>query len=70
LEGDPLPRSGAVYVGFDPTADSLHTGNLLAIASLIHCQRHGCQPIAVVGRTGRGGTRTKGKGVWEGKGIN
>ena len=46
-----LPKSSAVYVGFDPTADSLHTGNLLAIAALIHCQSHGCQPIAIVSTT-------------------
>ena len=37
-----------IYCGFDPTADSLHIGNLLAIIALIHCQRAGHQPIAVV----------------------
>ena len=37
-----------VYVGFDPTADSLHIGNLLAILSLLHFRSHGYKPIAVV----------------------
>ena len=37
-----------VYCGFDPTADSLHVGNLLAIIALIHCQRARHEPIAVV----------------------
>ncbi|KAK3586093.1 hypothetical protein CHS0354_033214 [Potamilus streckersoni] len=39
----------AVYCGFDPTANSLHVGNLLTIIALIHCQRAGHSPIAVVG---------------------
>ena len=38
----------SVYVGFDPTADSLHTGNLVTITALIHFQRAGYQPLAVV----------------------
>ena len=38
----------AVYVGFDPTADSLHTGNLMAIMALLHFRHAGYQPIAVV----------------------
>ncbi|XP_045212401.2 tyrosine--tRNA ligase, mitochondrial-like [Mercenaria mercenaria] len=38
-----------IYCGFDPTAESLHIGNLVAIIALIHCQRAGHQPIAVVG---------------------
>lgn len=38
-----------VYCGFDPTAASLHIGNLLAIISLIHCQRGGHNPICVIG---------------------
>ena len=37
-----------MYVGFDPTADSLHVGNLLAILALLHFKRAGYQPIAVV----------------------
>src|SRR4030066_506847 len=37
------------YIGFDPTASSFHVGNLIAIMSLAHMQRHGHQPIALVG---------------------
>lgn len=37
------------YIGFDPTADSLHVGNLLPIMALMHMQRHGHRPIAVLG---------------------
>lgn len=38
-----------VYSGFDPTADSLHIGNLLVIMALLHCQRAGHSVIALVG---------------------
>uniref|UniRef100_A0A182N144 Tyrosine--tRNA ligase n=1 Tax=Anopheles dirus TaxID=7168 RepID=A0A182N144_9DIPT len=38
-----------VYAGFDPTADSLHVGNLLVLVGLLHTQRAGHQPIALVG---------------------
>ncbi len=37
------------YVGFDPTADSLHIGNLVPIMLLVHLQRAGHKPIALVG---------------------
>lgn len=37
------------YVGFDPTADSLHVGSLVPIILLMHLQRHGHKPIALVG---------------------
>ncbi|MCC6905722.1 MAG: tyrosine--tRNA ligase [Anaerolineae bacterium] len=37
------------YIGFDPTADSLHVGSLLPIMVLAHLQRHGHTPIALVG---------------------
>ena len=37
------------YVGFDPTADSLHVGHLLPIMAMAHLQRAGHRPIAVVG---------------------
>ena len=39
----------ACYAGFDPTADSLHVGNYVPIRGLMSAQRHGIQPIAVVG---------------------
>ncbi|XP_041788067.1 tyrosine--tRNA ligase, mitochondrial [Anopheles merus] len=38
-----------VYAGFDPTANSLHVGNLLVLIGLLHTQRAGHQPIALVG---------------------
>ena len=37
------------YVGFDPTADSLHIGSLIPIVLLVHFQRFGHKPIALVG---------------------
>nr|WP_262916376.1 tyrosine--tRNA ligase [Aestuariivivens sediminis] len=39
----------SAYVGFDPTADSLHIGNLVPIMLLAHYQRCGHQPIALIG---------------------
>ena len=39
----------ACYIGFDPTASSLHIGSLVPIMSLAHMQRHGHRPIALVG---------------------
>jgi len=41
--------SRAVYAGFDPTADSLHIGNLLILLGLIHCQRDGHKVIVLLG---------------------
>src|ERR1035437_7849286 len=37
------------YIGFDPTASSLHAGNLLTIMGLVRLQRYGHTPIAVPG---------------------
>ena len=37
------------YIGFDPTASSLHVGSLVPIMSLAHVQRQGHRPIALVG---------------------
>src|SRR6201996_1436381 len=39
----------AGYIGFDPTADSLHVGSLAQIMTLIHFQRAGHKPYALVG---------------------
>ncbi|MEO6819278.1 MAG: tyrosine--tRNA ligase [Ginsengibacter sp.] len=39
----------AAYVGFDPTADSLHIGSLIPIIILVHLQKKGHKPIALVG---------------------
>jgi tyrosyl-tRNA synthetase len=37
------------YIGFDPTSDSLHIGSLVPIIILVHLQKHGHRPIALVG---------------------
>ncbi|MFM6926637.1 MAG: tyrosine--tRNA ligase [Ferruginibacter sp.] len=37
------------YIGFDPTADSLHIGSLVPIILLVHLQKAGHKPIALVG---------------------
>ncbi len=45
-----LNRGGAAfYIGFDPTASSLHIGSLKQIMIMAQFQRHGHQPIALVG---------------------
>jgi tyrosyl-tRNA synthetase len=45
LDGGPL----SAYIGFDPTASSLHVGNLVPIMTLVHLQRFGHRPVALVG---------------------
>ena len=44
-----LASPAACYIGFDPTADSLHVGSLVPIMALVHMQRHGHRPIVLVG---------------------
>jgi tyrosyl-tRNA synthetase len=44
-----LEEMRSAYVGFDPTADSLHIGNLVPIMLLAHYQRCGHKPVALVG---------------------
>jgi tyrosyl-tRNA synthetase len=44
-----LRQPVACYIGFDPTASSLHVGSLVPIMALAHMQRHGHRPIALVG---------------------
>ena len=39
------------YIGFDPTADSLHIGNLVQIMTLVHFQKCGHKPIILIGGT-------------------
>lgn len=39
----------AAYIGFDPTADSLHIGSLVPILLLVHLQKAGHKPFALVG---------------------
>src|SRR6266568_1105946 len=50
-----------MYVGFDPTADSLHLGSLIPVMALAHAQRHGHRPLVLVG----GGTGLIGDPVWK-----
>ena len=45
LAGGPI----TAYIGFDPTAPSLHVGSLLTVMGLARLQRHGHRPIALVG---------------------
>ena len=42
-------KTASCYIGFDPTADSLHVGSLVPIMSLAHMQKCGHRPIALVG---------------------
>ncbi len=42
-------REITCYIGFDPTATSLHIGSLVPIMALAHMQRHGHKPIALIG---------------------
>jgi tyrosyl-tRNA synthetase len=42
-------KDASCYVGFDPTASSLHIGHLLPIMALAHMQKYGLRPIALVG---------------------
>ncbi len=44
-----LSKPCACYIGFDPSADSLHVGSLVPIMALAHMQRHGHRPIVLVG---------------------
>lgn len=44
-----LENPSTCYIGFDPTASSLHVGSLLPIMSLAHMQRCGHRPVALVG---------------------
>ncbi len=44
-----LPKGAGVYIGFDPTANSLHLGNYIQIAILQKFQKAGFNPIAVLG---------------------
>ena len=39
----------SVYCGFDPSAPSLHVGNLVPVMGLVHLQRFGHRPVALVG---------------------
>ncbi|MEO8100661.1 MAG: tyrosine--tRNA ligase [Acidobacteriota bacterium] len=49
VEGFLAESRRTMYVGFDPTADSLHLGSLIPVMALAHAQRHGHRPLALVG---------------------
>ena len=44
-----LKEATSVYIGFDPTSDSLHIGSLVPIILLVHLKNFGHRPIALVG---------------------
>jgi tyrosyl-tRNA synthetase len=44
-----LKEMTSAYIGYDPTSDSLHIGNLASIMMLVHLQRSGHKPFALVG---------------------
>lgn len=44
-----MKKMSAGYIGFDPTADSLHVGSLVQIMILVHFQKSGHKPFALVG---------------------
>jgi tyrosyl-tRNA synthetase len=44
-----LASPTSAYIGFDPTASSLHVGSLVPIMALVHLQRAGHRPVALVG---------------------
>lgn len=46
IDGD---KPVTFYIGFDPTADSLHVGHFVAVVIMAHMQRHGHRPIALFG---------------------
>lgn len=48
-EEELLKSPSAGYIGFDPTSDSLHIGSLVQIMTLVHFQRAGHRPIALIG---------------------
>lgn len=63
----------SAYIGFDPTADSLHAGSLLPIMALVHLQKHGHRPILLLGggtaRVGDPSGHTEMRQMLEGKQI-
>ncbi|MCF6350736.1 MAG: tyrosine--tRNA ligase [Flavobacteriaceae bacterium] len=48
-EAQLLKETTTAYIGFDPTADSLHIGSLVQIILLMHLQKCGHKPIALIG---------------------
>ncbi|CAK8675997.1 unnamed protein product [Clavelina lepadiformis] len=62
-----LKKKQCFYCGFDPTASSLHVGNLLSLMALLQCQRAGHNVIAVIGtataRAGDPSAHTKDRSI-------
>ena len=59
------------YIGFDPTAASLHIGSLVPIMALAHMQRNGHRPIALVGGgTGLRGGLSRGRSAQSGSAVD
>ena len=48
-EAQLLKESTTAYIGFDPTADSLHIGSMVQIMLLVHLKNFGHRPIALIG---------------------
>ena len=44
-----MPRESSVYVGFDPTAESIHLGNLVSFLTLYRFRAAGFKPIVLFG---------------------
>ncbi len=44
-----LKKGAGIYIGFDPTADSLHLGNYIQIITLLRFKEAGFKPIALLG---------------------
>ena len=49
IEGHLNKGTASAYLGFDPTGDSLHIGHLVGVMTLLHFQRAGNKPIALLG---------------------
>ena len=49
------------YIGFDPTADSLHVGHFMALCLMKRLQEAGNKPIALIG----GGNRIHRRSIWK-----
>jgi len=48
-ENNNPPKGSAVYVGFDPTAESIHLGNYISLVALNHFRMAGYRPIVLFG---------------------
>ncbi len=44
-----MPQGSSVYCGYDPTAESIHLGNMVSLVTLMHFRASGYQPIVLLG---------------------